>query len=191
MAKLSQNLTLYFSLNSLPRLKYEEVLDGLTSVGEQKGSVRAIQFTQQRCNITFTTEASKTNVKTHGLSVKQRAVRLMDAEKNVTTVVVKDAPVEMKDEVLTTLLARYGQVVQGSVVRSTIKGTNIENGTRVIHMLNVENTIPVQLEVGRFTVRILCDNNKTKCQYCGQTDHKYYNCPDKGQSKRSSITRVF
>jgi hypothetical protein len=42
----------------------------------------------------------------------------------------------MSDQFIATHMSKYGQVVSGSIKRGVIKGTNIENGTRYVQILN-------------------------------------------------------
>ena len=104
---------------------------------------------------------------------------MVDSDKTVTNVTVKDAPVEMNDIAIGTALTPHGQVVQGTIQRGYIKKTKIENGTRYLQMINVKDVVPIQIQIGTYVVRVYCDNNKTECRYCTKTDHPCYNCPSK------------
>ena len=79
-------------------------------------------------------------------------------------------------------MSKYGQVINGSIKRGVIKGTNIENGTRYVQILNCSPIIPVRTNFGRFEIRLYADNNRTECSYCQQTNHPYYRCPTKPTS---------
>jgi hypothetical protein len=73
-------------------------------------------------------------------------------------------------------MQQFGDVVQGSLRRGMIKGTNIETGTRYMQLTNCAPLIPIMSKFGRFDVRIFADNNRTECKYCSQTDHPSYRC---------------
>jgi hypothetical protein len=51
-------------------------------------------------------------------------------------VTTNDAPCEVSDQFIATHMSKYGQVINGSIKRGVIKGTNIENGTRYVQILN-------------------------------------------------------
>ena len=60
----------------------------------------------------------------------------MDIEKEITNISMKDAPVTLGDITICTYMSQFGDVVQGSIKRGTIKGTSIETGTRYIQIVN-------------------------------------------------------
>jgi lipid-binding SYLF domain-containing protein len=66
---------------------------------------------------------------------KNRSVNFFEIVKNVTNVTIKDAPSEVRDQFIATHMSKYGQVINGSIKRGVIKGTNIENGTRYVQIL--------------------------------------------------------
>ncbi|CAC5420631.1 unnamed protein product [Mytilus coruscus] len=78
-------------------------------------------------------------------------------------------------------MRQYGQVVQGSLKRGTIRGTNIETGTRYIQLINCVPTIPNITKLRRFEIRLFADNNRTQCRYYSRTDHPSYRCDMKPQ----------
>ncbi|CAC5368324.1 CNBP [Mytilus coruscus] len=73
-------------------------------------------------------------------------------------------------------MLRFGKVVPGSIKRGVIKGTNIENGSRYIDILDCEAVLPNRTLLGRFEVRLFADNNRTPCIYCHITGHPSYRC---------------
>ena len=99
----------------------------------------------------------------------------------MTHVTIKDAPVELGDLAICTFMRQYGEVVQDSIKRGTIRGTNIETGTRYIQLINCVPTIPNITKFGRFEIRLFADNNRTQCRYCSRTDHPSYRCDMKPQ----------
>lgn len=81
-------------------------------------------------------------------------------------------------------MIKYGKPVPGSVRRGVIKGTNIENGSRYLQVMDCVSTLPNRTVFGRFPVRIFADNNRTQCQYCQGTDHPSYQCRMKSDTRR-------
>ena len=89
---------------------------------------------------------------------------------------MKDAPCELSNQVICAFMQKIGEVVQGSLRRGMIKGTNIETRARYMQLTNYVSLFPIMRKVGRFDVRIFADNNRTECQYCSQTDLPSYCC---------------
>lgn len=83
-------------------------------------------------------------------------------------------------------MSQFGDVVQGSIKRGTIKGTNIETGTRYIQIVNCAPTIPNLTTFGRFNMRLFADNNRTACTHCNRTDHLSYKCDKKPRSSENN-----
>lgn len=71
------------------------------------------------------------------MNLRNMFIKLLDADKSIMNVTVKDAPVEMDDAAIVSVLQAYGALESGSVRRGTVKGTQIENGTRYLQMINV------------------------------------------------------
>ena len=166
--------------------------------------ITAVQFTRSECRITFNNLEAKQKVKAQGLDIGGTYVKLVDADRTIISITIKDAPVEMDDSVLTTKLAQYGKVMEGSMKRGKIRGTNIENGLRYVNLTNLEETtmIPASCQIGRFEIRLVCDQNRDTlpkpavrrcyrcrhmryecesevvCKYCGQSGHMQRDCDD-------------
>jgi RNA recognition motif-containing protein len=92
--------------------------------------------------------------------LKNRSVNIFVIEKNETNVKIKDAPCEVSDQFIATHMSKYGQVINGSIKRGVIKGTNIENGTRYVQILNCAPILPVRTNFGQFEIRLYADNNR-------------------------------
>ena len=163
-----------------PRLTNEEIIEGLNKVsGLKQNCIQAIQITLKSCIITLKDTESRDTLKIHGLDLRDKHIILTDVEKSLTNVMVKDAPVEMLDSCIVTSLQPFGDVVPYSVKRGKIRGTDIENGTRHLQMVNVKCIIPNQFHIGRFIIRVFCDNGKSACDHCHSTAHSSFSCPDK------------
>lgn len=156
----------------------KHVLDCLKDCVSEK-DIKCIQLTRTSCNITLKNEGSKTDLKLKGITINSKHVRVIDVDSQVTNVIIKDLPTEVNEAFVTAHLARYGQPVQGTLERKFITGTDIENGTRAIKLLNVKETIPNETKWGRFSVRLYCDNGKSACVYCGSCAHLHYQCTDR------------
>ena len=82
---------------------------------------------------------------------------------------------EMSD---VTVLSKYSDIISGSMTRGKIKGSNIENGTRYVKNLNCVPVLSLKDELGRFTLRLFAEDNRTPCRYCGETSHPYFKCTE-------------
>lgn len=178
--ELKRPFTVYFPMRNIDKLNESEVAEGLKAAIDLK-EVKAIQLTFKECRVTLTSMEAKQKLKAAGLNVRNMYYRVQDADKPVMNVTVKDAPFEMDDVVIATALARFGSVVQGSIKRGTVRGTEIQNGTRYLHMINIQEDIPRQIQIGRFQIRVICDRNikaVRKCFRCYSTEHLVGECPE-------------
>ena len=180
---LTRPMSVHFYHRFLKGLTHEKILGAIEqSIGRDK--LKSIQILDKTCVITVKDENSKTTLLTESIVIDFQTVRFTSVEKNITNITIKDAPVEMSDEYISTQMIRFGDVINGSIKRGKIKGTEIENGTRYIAIVNCIATLPLTTNFGRFTVRIFGDNNRTPCFRCGQTDHPSYRCQNRGEFVR-------
>lgn len=61
---------------------------------------------------------------TSGIEIQNQITRVFSVERNITNVTIKD-------DVISTHTAQFGEVINGSMRREMINGTEIENGTRL------------------------------------------------------------
>ena len=181
--KLNRPYSVQFELTDYrnPRITNIDVLNAIKRTGLEDQQIKGIQLTIRECIVTLNTDDAKETLKTSGISLRQRHVTVIDTDRNITKVTLKDAPVEMKDICLHAMLRPYGEVVPTSMKRGVIKGTSIETGTRYLQMTDVGDPIPSELPVGRFIIRVFCDNGKTVCSHCNSAAHFTYSCPNKHQ----------
>lgn len=90
----------------------------------EKDKIRSIQITAKECIVTVSDMDSKQKMLIDGVVLKDRSVNLFEVEKSITNVIIKDAPYEMSDCVISSNMARFGEVFNGSVRRGKIKGTD-------------------------------------------------------------------
>ncbi|CAC5395494.1 unnamed protein product [Mytilus coruscus] len=172
--------SVHFSSKYIKGITHTDILNELEKyINREK--VKAIQLTERECVVTVDDQASKILLLIKGIELKNYHYKFVDVEKEVTHVTIKDASVELGDLAVCTFMRQYGEVVQGSLKRGTIRGTNIETGTRYIQLINCVPTIPNITKLGRFEIRLFADNNRTQCRYCSRTDHPSYRCDMKPQ----------
>lgn len=175
---LQRHLSVHFSTKFIKGITHEEVLNQTENVID-KSQIKAIQITEKDCVITVSEPIAKAKLVVKGINIKNFHINIYDVEKQVTNLTIKDAPVELNDHVLCAYIRQYGQIVDGSMKRGTIKGTDIETGTRYVQLLNCIPIIPNNTFFGRFNVRLFADNNRTQCRHCGLTDHPSFKCEKK------------
>ena len=175
MAELTRPLTVRFATRHFSRLGHDEVLESLEET--LNGSdVKAIQITESTCLVSLVSRDAKESLISTGINVRDVFCDVYDVDQIVTNVTIKDAPYELSDAYILHHLNVYGDVVENSLRRGTIKGTSFESGTRYIQMVNVKNVLPTTVSLGRFKVRLFSDN-KTECRTCKEVGHPFYRCP--------------
>ena len=110
---------------------------------------------------------------------------MSDVSRSSTKVTIKDAPYEMDDADVISKLRNFAEIVEGSMRRGKVRGTNIETGTRYLSLYDAVEVIPSEIYLGDLVLRVYCDNNRTKCKQCGLTSHPHSKCPDKPKTQRS------
>ena len=176
----NKHILVHFNTKHIKGLTHSAILDQLETLVDRK-TIKTIQINERDCVITVTDPSVKIKLLVQGIEIKNQHFKIMDVEKEVTNITIKDAPVELSDLTLCTYMGQYGEVVQGSIKRGTIKGTDIETGTRYIQIINCVPSIPNTTKLGRFNVRLFADNNRTQCKHCNKTDHPSYRCDQRPQ----------
>ncbi|VDI48268.1 Hypothetical predicted protein [Mytilus galloprovincialis] len=145
--------SVHFSSKYIKGITHTDILNELEKyINREK--VKAIQLTERECVVTVDDQASKTLLLIKGIELKNYHYKFVDVEKEVTHVTIQDAPVELGDLSICTFMRQYGEVVQDSIKRGTIRGTNTETGTRE----GRETTEQDQIE----ELNVYIDNDTTK-----------------------------
>ena len=122
----------------------------------------------------------KQQLRSMGINLAGQFVRLIDADQTIQGLTIKDAPVEMADSVIISKLAVYTQVVEGSMRQGVVKGTRIKSGTRYASIMNMKAAIPTTVQIGRFVLRLYCDQNRNNISSGGRTgqqsERRCYRC---------------
>ena len=171
MADITRPLIVGFAMRHYARLGHEEILESLKDNLEWS-DVKAIQLTETSCYVTISTRGAKESLLSSGVSVRNMYNSVYDVEQVITNVTIKDARFELSDGFLIYHMKTYGDVIENSLKRGKIKGTEIETGTRYIQMVNVRDVLPTVVNLGRFRVRIYSDN-KTECRICKDIGHPF------------------
>ena len=177
MSVITRPLTVRFNTRHFSRLAHDEVMSGIEDVVDL-AEIKAIQITENNCLITVGSNETKEQLIIDGISIRNTYNNVYDVDRVITNVTIKDAPYELDDLFLIEHLRKYGEVIENSLRRGKIRGTEIETGTRYVQLVNCKEAIPIQTSFGRFRVRIFSDN-KTECRICGETGHPFFKCPEK------------
>ena len=184
MTKLQRPLTLCFQTTRVGRLTEEDTLNELRKHVRAE-DIKCIQLTANEGRITLFDENTKNQLAIKTVNIKGNPVKFQNPDSDITNATIKDAPIELTDDTVIAALSNFGHIVPKSMRRGKIRGTNILTGTRYVQINDVVNTIPTEIEVGEFQIRVFCDNGKTECKHCGDTSHPSYRCPLRpGQTKR-------
>lgn len=184
MDTLNRPLSVKFSTKNFKGFKHQDILDELKKQIELE-NVSAIQITETNCVVTLKDETTKHSILSKELSLRDRSITFVEIDKTITNVTIKDTPFELDDSFVYTHMLKYGSVIPGSVKRGNIRGTQIENGSRYLQIVNCAPTLPNRTMFGRFEVRIFADNNRTPCTHCKLTSHPSYRCPDRPDTRSS------
>ena len=114
-------------------LSHTEVLTELAKL-IYKSSVQSIQLTERECIVTDFNPDAKHVLLTRGIELRNRYIKLVDVEKQETNVTIKDAPCELRDIAICGYISKFGEVVQDSLGRGFMKGTNIQTRTLYLQM---------------------------------------------------------
>ena len=179
---LTRPLTVRFNTRHFSRLAHDEVVSGIEEVAVL-AEIKAIQITENTCFITVASNEAKEQLIMDGINVRNTYNNVYDVDKILTNVTIMDAPYELSDYFLIEHMRKFGKVVENSLKRGRIKGTDIETGTRYVQLVNCKEAIPIQTSFRRFKVRIFSDN-KIECRVCGETGHLFYKCPEKEHERK-------
>ncbi|VDI22352.1 Hypothetical predicted protein [Mytilus galloprovincialis] len=178
MSKINRQLSIHFFTKGLKGISHDDVLSEIGKVIDIE-DVLSIQITEKDCIVTLKNPETKDRLAAQGIALRDRSIKFYEVESLITHVTIKDAPYELENLYICTQMFRFGKVVPGSIKRGVIKGTNIENGSRYIDILECDSVLPNRTSFGRFEVRLFADNNRTPCIYCHITGHPSYRCKDK------------
>jgi hypothetical protein len=85
-------------------------------------------MTEKSCIVTLKSEEAKYKILNSEISLKNRSVNFFEIDKNVTNVTIKDAPCEVSDQFIATHMSKYGQVINGSIKRVSLKAQTLKMG---------------------------------------------------------------
>ena len=76
--------------------------------------VKSVQLTENSCIVSVEDSETKDKLIINGLTLTNRSVSFLDAEKTITNVTIKYMPYEVQNCFVATQMLRYGQVIPES-----------------------------------------------------------------------------
>jgi hypothetical protein len=152
-SQIQRHLSVYVSTSFTKGIAHTEVLEEIEKLVE-KNLIQSIQITKKNCIVTVLDPDTKHILLTRGIEIRNRYIKFVDVEKQVTNITIKDAPCELSNLVICAFMQIFGDVVQGSLRRGMIKGTNIETGTRYMQLTNYCYICNLLLYINEFYISV-------------------------------------
>ena len=149
------------------------------SLGADK--VRAVQFLRAgRVRVTFQDSQTCSQILEDGLDLGDVSVQLFPADERLSTVYIRDLPVEIDDKVVSSFLADFGEVLS---VDYCFFDPTVRNGNRVAKVL-LDRDIPQFVEVNGCSRRVWYLRQPVQCSVCREFGHRAPACPLSGRCRR-------
>ena len=118
----------------------------------------------------------------NGLELEGLSVQLMPADDRLRCVHLRDLPVEVDNDVVSSFLSRYGEVL--SVDHCYFDDfPSLRNGNRLVKILLAQD-IPSFVRVGNCECRVWYPRQPPQCSICREFGHRAPACPLSGLCRR-------
>ena len=145
--------------------------------------VLAVQFLRAgRVRLNFQDSQTCSQVLKEGLDLGEYSVQLLAADNRLRTVHLRDLPVEIDEEVVSSFLAEFGEVLSVSHCFFDDYPT-VCNGNRVAKIL-LDRDIPQFGEVDGCNCRVWYPRQPDQCSVCREFGHRSPACPLSGRCRR-------
>ena len=135
-----------------------------------------------RVRLTFKESSFCEDLLQCGLTLGETAIRLQRADPRIRLVHLKDLPLEISDEIVSSAFSSFGVVL--SIRHSTFADyPSLKNGNRVLEML-LESDIPSSVPVDQFKCRVWYAQQPPHCIVCREPGHWASACPLSGLCRR-------
>lgn len=112
-------------------------------------------------------------------------VKIFNFSCSITIVVVKNAPFEMPDQLITNVLKRYGKVLAiKKDLHTSGLAQGIQTGIRSVKM-EVRHKVPATVTVSGYTLVVTYSGQHGACFQCGSSRHFTHDCEVKHIGKTS------
>ena len=145
--------------------------------------VVAVQFLRGGVvRLTFKDEASLTDVLARGISFQEIQLCVVRAMSEGRVLYVHDLPVEIPDDVVSSFLAAFGDVVH--VTRSSYKDfPSVSDGHRVVRIV-LKQDVPYFVRIANCNCRVWYSRQPVQCSICRESGHVARNCSLSGRCRR-------
>ncbi len=127
-------------------------------------------------NVTFDNEEDCECIAQQGMLLHNALIQCERANVRNSVVAYIKAPYEIPDQTITSLLSRYGTVVN---IRRQLHGFDdkIETGVRSCLIKSLKKPIPSFIKFSGFTLPVRYKWQQKTCKICEETDHLARDCP--------------
>ena len=145
--------------------------------------VHAVQFLKAgRVQLTIQDSQTCSQILEDGLDLGDVSVQLFRGDKRLRTVYIRDLLVEIDDEVVSSFLADFGEVLSVDYCFFDHYPT-VRNGNRVAKVL-LDRDIPQFVEVNGCSCRVWYLRQPVQCSVCREFGHRAPACPLSGRCRR-------
>ena len=164
--KLSSSVVLPQLLECLPRDK-----------------VKVVQFLRGGVvRLTFVDAAVRDDVLARGILFQEIQLRVVSAMSEVRVLYVRDLPIEVPDDVVSSFLSSFGDVVH--VTRSTYKDfPSVCDGNRVVRIV-LKQDVPYFVRIADCNCRVWYARQPVQCVICREFGHVSRDCRLSGRCRR-------
>lgn len=143
-------------------------------------SLECVQTTIRTTNITFTTSEEKERILQSNLSWNGKKITMHDVAPRLYTITILGLPDEYPDDVVTNIFSTFGKIEK--YYRVTKKCGNMEyrNGNRVVHFSSLYQTLPRNISVDSWTVKIKSSRTSSSDPKTAQPQTRSRGTVDKG-----------
>ena len=144
--------------------------------------VQAVQFLRGGIvRLTFQDESTRNEVLVRGISFQGTQLRVVCAMSEVRSLFVCDLPVEVPDDVVSSFLASFGDVVH--VTRSTYKDfPSVCDGNRIVRIV-LKKDVPYFVRMADCNCRVWYARQPVQCVICRESGHVGRDCPLSGRCR--------
>ena len=145
--------------------------------------VQCVQFLRAgRVRLTFDDPESCAAVLKSGLDLGDVAVQLFPADERVRLVHLRDLPIEVGHDAVSSFFSTYGEVLSVEYCHFD-EFPSVRNGNRLIKILLTQD-IPYFIEIESQNCRVWYRRQPSQCSICHEFGHRARACPLSGRCRR-------
>ena len=145
--------------------------------------VLAVQFLRAgKVHLTFDDPVTCSSILKNGLDLGDVTVQLSPADERMRSVHLRDLPVEVDHESVSSFFSAYGEVLSTDHCFFE-EYPSLRNGNRIIKILLTEE-IPCFVEINSCACRVWYPRQPAQCTVCRESGHRAPACPLSGRCRR-------